>query len=324
MAKYIWRKINVWFGIESVRWTPASIAHRQAKTDLSFDDKTETIQDESSIGVLTDSRNSFIAKKRAEWEFSGHIEANGIWYLLYSLLGTVSSAVDTTWAYKHSFDLLESNQSPSLTIGEEDPVIWDIAFALAMIESLTISAEEWQIATFTVTWKSKPSASASLTSTFTVDNKLLARHSIFKTASNLAWLSWASAVCLKSFEITFTKNLEDDYCMGSQTPQDFINKQFTIEWSFTALFDATTFRVMQLAGTKQAISFELKDTTTTIGLSSNPRLTILLPLVSFEEFSRSMGNDEVVTQTISFKWLHSIADAESVEMELVNTKATYS
>jgi len=321
--KYIWRQINVGFGIEATRGTSVAVQNRQAKTDLSFDDKNEVIQDESSIGVMTDSRDAFLAKSWAEGEIAANIETNGIWYLIYALLGSVSSAVDTAGAYKHTFDLLESNQSPSLSVWVNDPVIWDVAFALGMLESMTISAEEWAIATVSVTMKAKPWSSTTHTVSYSADNTLLARHSIFKYAANLAWLSWASATCLKSFEITFTKNLEDDYCLGSLTPQDFINKQFTIEWSFTANFDAETFRTMQLDWTKQAISFELSDTGTVIGVSSNPSLTITLPLVSFTEFNRTMGNDEVVTQTLTFKWLHSIADWESIEVELVNTTEEY-
>jgi hypothetical protein len=52
-------------------------------------------------------------------------------------------------------------------------------------------------------------------------------------------------------------------------------------------------------------------------------LLIKLPLASFTEFSRTQGNDEVVAQTLTFKGLHSIADAESVEVELTNTTASY-
>ena len=192
-----------------------------------------------------------------------------------------------------------------------------------MIDSLTITAEEGQIATFNVSMKAKSGEVADHTVSFVQDHKLLSRHSIFKVAANLAGLTGATATCLKSFEITFTKNLEDDYCLGNVTPVDFINKQFAIEGSFTALFDADTFRTVQLAGTKKAISFELKDTATTIGLSSNPDLVITLPLVSFTEFSRSMGNDEVVTQTVNFKGLYSIADEQTVEVKLTNTKASY-
>lgn len=323
MAKYIGRQINVGFGVEKIRGTAVAISNWQAKTELSFDEKAETIQDESSIGVITDSRNAYIAKKRAEGEIGWHIETNSIGYLLYALLGKCTATLASAWAYKNVFELVETNQSPSLTIGIDDPVIGDFTYSLSMIESLTISAEEWQIATFSVSLKSKPWVTATLSPNFVADNKLLSRHSIFKVASNLAGLTGATATCLKSFEITFTKNLEDDYCLGSLTPVDFINKQFTIEWSFTAIFDATTFRDLQLAGTKQAISFELKDTTTTIWASSNPSLLIKLPLVSFTEFARSMGNDEVVTQTLSFKGLYSLADESSVEVELVNTTNWY-
>ena len=321
--KHIGRLIKVGFGIESVRGTPVSIENRQAKTDFSFEEKAEVIQDESSIGVITDSRDSYISKKRAEGEISSNVETNGIWYLLYALFGLVDSEVDTAGAYKHTFELKESNQSPSLTTGIVDPVLWDLRFPLTMIESFTISAEEWAFATFSIALKAKGGEATTHTATFTADNKLLSRHSIFKVASNLAGLSSAEAVCLKSFEITFTKNLEDDFCLWSMSPQDFINKQFTIEGSFTALFTDATFRAMQLAGTKKAISFELKDTGTTIWASSNPSLKFSLPLVSFTEFSRTQGNDEVVIQTLTFKGLHSIADGESVEAELVNTVEEY-
>lgn len=321
--KYIWRQINIGFWIETARWTKVAVAHRQPKTDLSIDEKTEVIQDESSIGVITDSRDSFVAKKRAEGEFSSNVETNWIWYLLYALLGSVSSAVDSTWAYKHTFELLETNTSPSLTTWIDDPVLWGLSFPLTMIESFTLTAEEWALAVFTVAIKAKNWESVTHSVSYTPDNKLLSRHSIFKVAANLAGLSSAEAVCLKSFEITFTKNLEDDYCLGSQTPQDFVNKQFQIEGSFTALFTDATFRAIQLAWTKKAISFELKDTSTTIGASSNPSLKFTLPLVSFTEFSKTQGNDEVVIQTLTFKGLYSNTDWESIEAELVNTVAEY-
>ena len=321
--KYIWRQINVGFGVEWARWTAVDIQNRQPKTDLSFDETNEVIQDESSIGVITDSRDSFVSKRWAEWEISGNIETNSIWYLFYSLLWEVSSEVDTTWAYKHTFVLKETNQSPSLTIGVSDPVIWEKSFSLWMIESMTINAEEWEQAKFTIDLKSKPSDSASHTVVYNVDNKLLSRHSIFKVAENLAGLWTANAICLKSFEITINKNLEEDFCLWNISPVDFINKQFSIEWSFTALFTSTEFREYQLDGEHKAISFELKDTANEIGVSSNPSLKISLPLVSFIEFDRTQWNDEVVIQTLTFKWLYSNVDTSSIEVELINTVEEY-
>lgn len=321
--KYIGRQINVGFGIEAVRGTQVAVQWWQPKTDLSFDDKNETIQDESSIGVLIDSRDSFIVKKFAEWKIGANIEVNQIGYVLLGLLGSVSTSVDSTGAYLHNFTLANSNQIQSLTVGMNDPVLGNISFPLAVVEEMTISAEEWQQAIFKIKMKSKSSKSASHTVSYNVDNKLLARHSVFKLANNLAGLDSATGICLKSFEITFTKNLEEDFCLSNVDVNDFINKQFSIEWSFTAYFDSTALRTIQIDGTKQAVRYELEDTNTIIGASSSPSLRIDLPLVAFTEFSRSLNNDDVVTQTLKFKGLYSMADGEAVSIELVNTKDGY-
>lgn len=188
---------------------------------------------------------------------------------------------------------------------------------------MTISAEEGSQATFTVSMKAKPGATATLTNTYSLDYKLLARHSIFKTATNLAGLGAASDICLKSFEITFTRNLEDDFCLGSDTPVDFIAKQFTIEGSFSLLFEDNTFKDYFLGGTKRAVRFELTDTNTTIGLSSKPTLRIDLPSAALTEWDKTQGNDEVVSQTLTFKGLYSLTDTSMVNTYLTNTQATY-
>lgn len=323
MAKYIGRQINFGVGIEGTRGTAVAIQHWTPKTDFSFKDTTETIQDESSIGVITDSRDSFVVKQFAEGDISGNVEANGIGYYFLGLFGTVSSAVDTTGAYKHSFTLSETNQGKSLTIGIEEPNSGEFAFALGSIDSMTLTAEEGAQVTFSVTMKAKPGVTAVHTHSYAVDYKLLSRNSIFKTASNLAGLDGASAICLKSFEITFTRNLEDDYCLGSATPQDFIGKQFTIEGSFSLLFENSTFKDYVLGGTKRAVRFDLIDTVTTIGLSSNPTLRIDLPMAALTEWDKTQGNDEVVMQTLTFKGLYSNTDTSSVNAYLTNTTATY-
>lgn len=320
---YIWRLINVGFGIEATKGTAVAVDSRQPKTDFSFDETNEVIQDESSIGVPVDSRDSFVVRRFGEGEIAGNIETNAIGYLLKSVFWDVASAVDSSWAYIHDFTLNADNDTPSLTIGVDDPVEWDKSYSLGSIDSLTIGAEIGQQATFSADFMSKQAESATHTVSYSTDNKLLAHHSEFKTATNLAGLGAASAVCIESFEITFTKNLSEDYCLDSINPTDFLNQQFTIEGSFTAKYKNEDFKDYQLDGTQRAVRFELKDDQTTIGTSSNPTLTIDLPLASFTEFDRSMGNDEVVTQTINFKGLYSQADGEAVEVALVNTTDEY-
>jgi hypothetical protein len=324
MSKYIGRLVNVGFGIEAVRGTAVSVQRWQPKTDLSFDETPETVQDESSVGVLTASRGTELVRKFAEGDIGGNVEANSVGYLLLAVLGAVSTTeTQAGEVYSHEFTLAQSNAHQSLTIGIDDPVIGDKAFALAMVESFTLTAENGQIATFSVTFKAKPGESASHTVTYAPDNLFLSRHSVFKVAENLAGLNAASAVCLQSFEVTFTKNLEDHYCLGSLTPADFVNKQFSVEGSFTAVFDSTTFRDFALAGTQRAARFQFVNSDVTIGTASNPSMTIDMALVGFREFSRSQGNDEMVTQTVEFTANHSLVDSETVTVTLVNETADY-
>ena len=78
MTKYIGRLINVGVGIEGVRGTAVAVQSWTAKTDFSFKEKIETVQDESAIGVITDSRDSFVMKKFSEGDIAGNIETNNI------------------------------------------------------------------------------------------------------------------------------------------------------------------------------------------------------------------------------------------------------
>lgn len=324
MVKYIGRQINVGFGKETTRGTAVSIGAWMPKTDLSFDDKSEKIVDESAIGVIADARNSFLAKLWAEWDLSGNVEINSFWYLLLAVMGTLTSAESTTGSYLHEFTLKNDNQNQSLTVWVNDPVEWDVAFPLAMVESLTINAEEWQQVTFTVSIKSKKGESTTHTVTYPADYRLLSRDSIFKLATNLAGLSSADALYIKSFEITIEKNLEADYCLWSQEPNDFINKQVSITGSFTAIYeDEATYKDVALSEDKKALRFQLIDTAQTIGLSDNPTITIDLPYADMTEWSKSQGNDEVVTQTVGFKALYSVTDESMLNIDMINTKSSY-
>lgn len=323
MAKYIGRKISVGFGKESTRGTAVALSLWQPKTDLSFDEKFEVAHDESSVWSIIDSRASYLTKRWAEWDISSNVDVNVFGFLLLSLMGSVTSTTATTGAYSHAFTINETNQTQSLTIGIDDTIGGDFTFANAVIESMTLNAEVGKFATFTVKFKAKKGVTATNTVSFPVDYTLLAKHAIFKTASNLAWLGAASAIVIKSFEITVTKNLEDDFSLGSVDVTDFINKHCSIEGSFTAMFEATTFKDLAIAGTQKAVRFQLIDTATTIGVSSNPTLTVDLPLATFTEWSKTQGNNEVVMETLKFKSVRSRADASALNVTLVNTTASY-
>ena len=137
-------------------------------------------------GVLSDMVRSDIVKEMAEGGFGGNIMVNGIGYILYAVMGAVSSAVATTGAYNHTFTIAQtSNSHKSLTVTHKTPND-DNRYTLAMVESFEVVVENNKRVTFNVSLKSKKKASATSTISYTTDYALLAKHSTFKVASNKA------------------------------------------------------------------------------------------------------------------------------------------
>lgn len=324
MGKAIGRLVNIGFWKEATRGTWVAVNTWLPKTSLSFQDKTENIQDESSIWVIVDQSNSFVSKKYAEWGFEWVLNVNSFWYLLLSAIWNVSSAVDTTGAYKHTFTLGNNNQNPSLTIWIDDPIGGQYQFALAMLDKLSISWEAGGIITFKAEYKSKAWVSTTHTVSYVADYTLLAKHLIFKTATNLAGLTGAVAKNIKSFEINITKNLEEDYSISSDTPRDFINKEFSIDGGITAVYeDPADYITIAKNGTKQALRFDIIDSGTTIWLTSNPTLRFDFAKCMLTDKTINMGNKEVMVQDIKFKAEYSLTDAQVLACYLINTKVSY-
>ena len=322
--KYIWRLINIWFWKEITRWTAAAVSKWTPKTSMTFDEKTEKVMDESSLWVITTSNAAHQVKEWAEWTIEMNLWVESIALPLLSLMWSVSSTETTwTWAYEHTFSLVNNNTHQSLTIWIKDPVI-DRQFPLSMIESMTISAEVGSFVTVSMEYKSKKWVSWTQTVSYVTDYNLLAKSWIFKIADNLSWLDAAWSKCIQSFEITISKNLEDIYCIWSIEPSDYINKNVTIEWSFVAVYEnETDYKNSVFNDDTKALRLQLVDSNTTIWVSDNPTLTLDLAKTSFTEWEKTMWNDEIITQTLTFNWMYSLADSSSININLINETASY-
>lgn len=322
--KYIGRLVNVGFWKESVRGTPVAVTEWTKKTAMSFQDKLEKTPDESSQGSIVSTSDYFLTKEWSEWDIEQNLGIEAIALPLLSLMGSVSSA-ETVWtgAYAHSFSLTDSNLHQSLTIWVKDPVV-DYQFALSVIDSMTISAEVWGLVTVTMTFKGKKSEGWSQTVAYTTDYTLLAKHLNFKVAENLAWLDAADTKCLQSFEITITKNVEEQFCLWSISPEDYTNNNATIEWSFVAVYENDTdYKDVAFSDTVKALRVSMVNTDKTIWVSDNPTLVIDLAKASLTEWEKGQGNDERVTQTVTFWASKSQADDTTIDIDLINETATY-
>lgn len=320
MGKYIWRKINVGLWKEAVRWTAVAPWVRVPKASLDFEDKTEKIIDESSIGVIEDSFNGHITKQRSEGSLECNMYANSVWYLLLNLFWAVSTSGANP--YTHAFTVAETNQHQSLTIGLADDT-QDRQFALAMLDSLEISASVGDFVKVTSNFKAKKSADGSLTPAYSADYALLGKNVKFKIATDLAWLAGASYVSVKSIWLTVSKNLEEDAILWSVEPADFCNTMFWVEGNVELLREDETYKDLYDLWTKKAIRIEIEDPTTTIGTLTYPKLTIDLSSVIFTEYAKNQDNNWLVKQALTFKALYSMTDSKMITATLINTKVSY-
>lgn len=325
MTKAIGRLVNLGIGKESSRGAPVAPTYWLFKSELNYQEKIEQAIEDSSVGVIADAIDAQIIRKWAEGSFGGDIKDKSIGLILLSLFGSVSSSVKSgeSIVYEHAFSLGNSAQHQSLTLGIDDP--WqDYQFALAMIENLEIKFERGKFSSFTASFKSKKGATATLTATYTAENSFRPQDFAFKIAANLAGLGSVSALNIKSATLKFEKNLEIDDVLGSVDPADILNKQFVCTGTIEAIFeDEVTFKTIVLGDTAKALRFDIKNTSVTIGASSNPELQIDLAKVKFSEITRATPIGDLVKQTLGFKAFYSLGDSKMFSVLLTNLATSY-
>ena len=320
MSRYIWRKINVGFGKETTRWTAVTPAIRVPKASLDFEDKSEKVIDESSIGVIEDSFDGHVSKQYAEWSFECNVYANAIWLILLNVFWSVS----TSWSsgeYTHAFSVAETNQHQSLTIGLADDT-QDRQFPLAMVNSFELNASTGDFVKVTADFRSKKWADASLTPSYSNDFALLGKNVQVYLADSVSWLDSANAIKATNCTLTINKNLEDVDVLWSVEPDDFCNAQFTVGWSIELLWDNEDYKDMFMDWDKKAIRIEIIDSNSTLS-TWHPTLSFDLASVIITEFAKTQDNDALVRQGLTLKALYSMSDSKMITAKLINSQSSY-
>lgn len=322
MSKFIGRLIKVGIGKETVRGTAVVPTYWLDLINTTVEDKFDHVTDDDSIGVIEDAKGLKVTKKFATGDVSGKVSDKSMGLFLLSTLGTVSSAVKETTAYNHTFSINQSAQHQSLTIEAKNPNE-QLAFPNAVITDLELKAQLGKYIEFKAGLMAKPGAAAVSTPAYTAENSFIAKDISVKFATNLAGLTAASAIKVKSLTLKIDKNVESDDVLGSITPDDFLNKHIGINGSIELIYDDTTYKALALAGTQKAMRIDMLNSDTTIGATSNPELKIDLAKVNFTEWSRTGAANDVVKQTLNFKAFYSMTDSQMVSVVLTNTAVSY-
>lgn len=318
MAKIIGRTGSVGIAIETTRGTTVAPAYFVPFTSLDFDDKVSYIDNDSAMGRIEEKNDSVVDHEWAEGSYEGKIFTDSVGVELVALFGQAPSTAErgTSDVFDHTFSVANNNQHTSLTVAYKD-ANQDLRYALAMINTWSLEVELENFVRRSVSLLSKKSASASNTVAHTNENEFIAKDVTFKLATALSGLDAASATKIRTVNLEVNKNAEALYVLGSQEPDDIVNKQFAVTGSFEAYMDSTTLRALALGGSLRALRFDIVNSDVDLGSTHNPALRFDIAKAKLE-FERGFDNNEIMMQTISFEALYSIGDTSMITARLTN------
>jgi hypothetical protein len=189
-----------------------------------------------------------------------------------------------------------------------------------MLSSLQVDFAVGAWATYKAQFTMNTNAAASSTPSFTAENAFNPQYCKAYFATTYGGLSAASAVNVRSAQITISKNIEDDTTIGNLSAVDRYNKQFVITGQMVLVYnDRSYIDTIMLGDTVKAIRLKMANTGVTIGATSNPTITIDLARCKITEVARTDKNNDVMLQTIKFKAFYSTSDSLMTKITLRDT-----
>ncbi len=321
MSRFIGREIEVGVGIEATgegRGTAVAPDFWFDKNDAAIFDRSEVSIDGQSIGRIEDALDASVVLSWAEGEFSGRVMDQSIGVLLYAALGEVDSD-GTKSPYTHTFTVDNKSSAASVTIEVKDKNE-QLAYALGVLDSLEISGAVGEPVEFTAAFQAKRGSAATNEPAYVADEKaFLGKHVSIAIGSE-------SPVNAKEFSIKISRNAERAHILGNEAPADILNKQFSVDFSFTIDRNATAFANMYRDGdiSEVVITMENDNKLDSGTPATCASLTITLPRVVFTDWSQTNSNDNIVTESFTGKALYD-KDEEGymIEAVLVNGHDEY-
>lgn len=319
----IGRQIELGLGVENFRGNPQSAAEKWLKNvTANIVEKAESVDDDNSHGVMEDSDGSRVTKQWIEGDLEGIVGVDPIGYIIYNLYGSVSTTNPQTGVYNHVFSIAQAIQHASLSIYAKDGGVQQSVFNNCMVGTLNLAAAVDDYLRFSASFMGKQAASNSDTPSYTTERDFIGKDITVKVAATEAGLPGAVAKKAKEISITFDQGLLADHILGQYAPDDVYNSKMAIEGELTLNFADEVFKDLFLAGTAQYMEITIEGAED-IGSGELPSITILLNKMQVKDWSRSGGNDELVTEVVAFKAFYNETDDQQSQVTLNNNTTEY-
>lgn len=284
---------------------------------------TEYIDNEAWYWRIEALTEKTLVKKMSETPLEWRVWAITFWHLLTAMFWQSSApTLIETWVYKHSFTVLNSNNHKSYSIC----TVW-VAQELSlynMLDSISFTAEVWQVFTFSATLKGKSWATTTWkTASYTNERPFKICKMTVKFADTIAWLTWASATSLTSLNFEVSKNVMEVMEIGGLCePTSLHNQQFGITWDMELVYRADdTFKWYNTAGTNKCMRITLT-WETLIWATKYEELSFDFAKLNFDEWDKSDSLDEIQTQTLWFTSLYSLTESQQLTWYIQNSQSS--
>ena len=317
---HIGRMQAIGIGKETTAGTQVSATDRLAKTSGLLKPVIETLKDTAWYGVIDTVYDVQTVKEHTETNIEWTITDDSFGLLLLWALGTVAKS--WSWPYTHAFTRSNTNCHPSFSIRGVDPV-GTVASTYSMVQSLNISVEAEDYATFSCNMLGKKGTSESApTVSYASETLFRAKDCKVYFASTEWGLAGATAISVNSVNLNIEKNLMVHQSVWSVDIDKIFNQNFDVSGDFEAIFSNTDYQVIARDGTKQYIKIEFINPDVDLAVSGNPTLSFTFAKVAFESWDSSDDNDAIVTQTVGFVASYNNTDGYSVKATMINDNAT--
>lgn len=324
MAEIIGRELEVGLATEATRGTAEASPDKWFRNvNASVVERAEHAQDDTTRGRFEDSEGRRVTQKFIEGDIEGIAHADAMGYLYANIYGMAVSSNVAGSVYDHVFNLKQDSVHQSLTVFAKDGGVQQLKFSGCMLGSLELNAAIDDFVRFTANIGGRESASDTSTPSYDTEYDFIGRDITIKIADSSAGLSGATAIKAKEVTVTHNQGMIRDHVFGGYVADNHYNALSSIEGSFTLNFADTDLKDLYLGDDAKYMSITIQGEAD-IGGGSNPAITYVFNKVQLSDWNREGGNDELVTQPITFKAFYNETDNKASQVTLRNLVSSYS
>ena len=321
MTEHIGRESAVGVAIEGTRGTAETAASKWLKkTTATVLPEAEKVIDDSSFGRLEDAEEARTVREWFEGDTSGVLHADAIGYYLAQMYGDVTTATVTGAVRTHTFDLAQDITHPTLSVFVSDPVKNQV-YNGAVVSSLSIEASTDDYVRYTANILARASAAHTDTVSYDTEYDFIGKDITVKMADTSAGLAGASAISLKSINISYETGAISDWVFGSTAPVHY-NGAFAIEFDFTKNHTDTTFETLFKNNTAKYFEIAIKGDNVLAG-SNAPELRFTFNKVKVTDYSVDDSSNDLREESVTCKALYNVTDQKQSTAFLRNVTSEY-